>query len=90
MTKLLSSTAPITPLSLSSPLAPSSPLSALMPQSAVALRLGVSERTLERKRCDGTGPRFIRVGRAVRYTERDLVEWLESQTVRSTSEKGAL
>jgi hypothetical protein len=28
--------------------------SSLIPQGAVALRLGISERTLERKRCEGT------------------------------------
>ena len=60
--------------------------SALIPQGAVALRLGISERTLERKRCDGTEPRFVKVGRAVRYRESDLAEWLALQTVRSTSE----
>ena len=58
----------------------------LMPQSAVALRLGISERTLERKRCDGTGPKFVRVGRLVRYTARDLESWLAARTVQSTSE----
>jgi excisionase family DNA binding protein len=63
--------------------------SALIPQGAVAQRLGISERTLERKRCDGTGPRFVKCGRAVRYRESDIEEWLESQTVRSTSEAGA-
>ena len=63
--------------------------SALIPQGAVALQLGISERTLERKRCDGTGPRFVKVGRAVRYRESDVAEWLAAQTVRSTSEAGA-
>jgi predicted DNA-binding transcriptional regulator AlpA len=58
-------------------------------QTAVATRLGISVRTLERKRCDGTGPRFVRVGRAVRYRESDLVEWLVRQTVSSTSEAEA-
>jgi excisionase family DNA binding protein len=57
-----------------------------MPQSIVAVQLGISVRTLERKRCDGTGPRFVRVGRAVRYRESDLAEWLASRTVASTSE----
>jgi excisionase family DNA binding protein len=55
-------------------------------QAVVASRLGISVRTLERKRVDGTGPKFVRVGRAVRYRESDLVEWLAEQTVRSTSE----
>jgi excisionase family DNA binding protein len=60
--------------------------SPLIPQGAVALQLGISERTLERKRGDGTGPTFVKVGRAVRYRESDVEKWLESRAVRSTSE----
>jgi predicted DNA-binding transcriptional regulator AlpA len=52
----------------------------------VAHRLGTSIRTLERKRADGTGPRFVRVGRLVRYTDPDVDAWITAQTVASTSE----
>jgi predicted DNA-binding transcriptional regulator AlpA len=52
----------------------------------VARRLGTSIRTLERKRADGTGPKFVKVGRLVRYTDRDLDEWIARQTVSSISE----
>jgi hypothetical protein len=37
--------------------------------------LGTSIRTLERKRADGTGPRFVKVSRLVRYTDHDLEEY---------------
>lgn len=33
----------------------------------------------ERSRWAGTGPRFIKVGRSVVYTGKDLNAWLESQ-----------
>jgi excisionase family DNA binding protein len=52
----------------------------------VARRLKTSKRNLERKRADGTGPRFVRMGKLVRYTDHDVDEWLTAQTVRSTSE----
>jgi predicted DNA-binding transcriptional regulator AlpA len=52
----------------------------------VARRLGISIRTLERKRADGSGPRFVKAGRIVRYTDPDVDAWIASQTVASTSE----
>lgn len=51
------------------------------PQRA-ALRLGVNAETLKRWRCNGNGPRYIRVARSrVRYRISDLDDWLESRTV---------
>lgn len=58
----------------------------LLPSEVVARRLGTSERTLERLRATGTGPKFVRVGRLVRYTDHDLEAWITAQTVQSTSE----
>jgi predicted DNA-binding transcriptional regulator AlpA len=52
----------------------------------VARRLQMSLRTLERKRADGTGPRFVKVGRLVRYTDHDCDVWIAARTVASTSE----
>lgn len=52
----------------------------------VARRLGILIRTLERKRADGTGPRFVKAGRLVRYTDHDLETWIVAQTRSSTSE----
>jgi predicted DNA-binding transcriptional regulator AlpA len=58
----------------------------LLCQRDVALALGLSERTLERLRASGAGPKFVKARRAVRYRESDLAEWLATQTVQSTSE----
>jgi predicted DNA-binding transcriptional regulator AlpA len=57
-------------------------------EAALALRLG--ERTLERLRYSGLGPKFIRCGRrSIRYQQSDLEEWIAKRSVRSTSELGA-
>jgi predicted DNA-binding transcriptional regulator AlpA len=53
-------------------------------EAAKLLRL--SERTVERHRVAGTGPRFIRLGRAIRYRRRDLLDWIERAARHSTSE----
>lgn len=63
--------------------------SALLPEDAVANELGVSARTLQSWRVIGGGPRFIKVGRSVRYRRRDLDAYLEARTVGSTSEVAA-
>ncbi len=42
--------------------------------------IGLSPATLEKRRLQGNGPRFIRLGgRAVGYDVRDLDAWLDSQ-----------
>ncbi len=61
-------------------------MEALFPSAIVAKRLGTSERSLERMRATGTGPKFVKVGRLVRYTDHDLEAWITAQTVGSTSE----
>jgi excisionase family DNA binding protein len=49
--------------------------------------LRLSTRTLERLRCSGLGPKFIRCGqRSVRYQQSALDEWIAGRVVRSTSE----
>ncbi len=58
----------------------------LLDQSEAARLLRLSPRTLERHRLAGTGPKFIKLGRLVKYTERDLAEWVERGTRTSTSE----
>lgn len=51
-----------------------------------AAYLGLSESTLEKARVYGNGPRYVKLGRAVRYRAADLEAWLASRTVTSTSE----
>jgi predicted DNA-binding transcriptional regulator AlpA len=48
--------------------------------------LGVSTRTLQAWRVSGRGPRYCKIGRAVRYQRRELVSFQETHTVSSTSE----
>lgn len=53
-------------------------------QAATYLRLG--KPTLERFRVTGEGPRYAKLGGAVRYRRCDLDEWLSSRLIGSTSE----
>ena len=46
----------------------------------------ISPRTMQRWRLDGTGPRFLKLGRLVRYTESDLDAHKAARTFVSTSE----
>lgn len=55
-------------------------------QDQVAARLGLNPNTLANWRVRGLGPRFCRVGRAIRYDPADVEAWIEHQKVQSTSE----
>lgn len=52
-------------------------------EAAAYTRLG--KPTLERFRLTGEGPRYCKLGGAVRYRRCDLEEWLESRLTSSTS-----
>lgn len=56
-------------------------------EAAAYVRL--SKPTLERFRITGEGPRYAKLGGAVRYRAPDLDAWLEGRLTRSTSETGA-
>ena len=58
----------------------------LLTQREAALALRLSERTLERSRVSGDGPKFVKAGRRVLYRQSDLDEWIASRVVHSTSE----
>ena len=58
----------------------------LLDEAAVAKRLLVKPKALQAWRVRGGGPAFVRVGRLVRYRPDDVEAWIESRTVRSTSE----
>lgn len=60
----------------------------LLSQQDVAPLLGLSTKTLEAWRVRGGGPKFVRVGRLIRYRRRDIQDWLQARTVSSTSEVG--
>lgn len=51
----------------------------LLPDEAAAW-LGMSPRTLSDWRIAGTGPRFVKIGRLVRYRVADLQEWVAART----------
>ena len=55
---------------------------------ATAEYVGLAISTLEKMRCRGDGPPFIRIGpRAVVYDTRDLDAWLSARRQNSTSEE---
>ena len=51
--------------------------------------LGLSDSYVEKMRVRGGGPIFKKIGRCVRYSTRDLDEFLDQKTLRSTSDRGA-
>jgi predicted DNA-binding transcriptional regulator AlpA len=61
-------------------------LAALLTGREAAALLRLSERTMERHRASGTGPRYLALGRAIRYRRRDLLDWIERAARQSTSE----
>ena len=60
--------------------------SVLLTTLEAARFLSLSPRTLERLRLDGSGPRYCKLGRSVRYRPSDLDHWLACNAVASTSE----
>ncbi len=54
------------------------PDSALFSQDTVAALRGCSVALIERDHWAGTGVRFIKMGRLVRYRKQDIREWLAS------------
>ena len=52
----------------------------LIDECALAVRLGVSRSTLQSWRYAGRGPRFIKLGRLVRYRNADVDAYLAAQT----------
>jgi predicted DNA-binding transcriptional regulator AlpA len=59
----------------------------LMHPAQVATLLGVSISWLAKSRLNGTGPRFIKIGRAVRYAMSAVREYILSRQRGSTSER---
>ena len=61
--------------------------SCLSPGDA-ATHIGVSKSFLNKLRCAGGGPIFIKLGRRVVYTPGDLDAWLNARRRASTSDRG--
>lgn len=51
-----------------------------------ASRIGLAKSTLEKLRHYGGGPRYLKLGRLVRYRVEDLDAWLQVRLINSTSE----
>lgn len=58
----------------------------LLDVDAAAALLGLSTSALNKWRVSGSGPAFLRLGRAVRYAREDLDAWLRVNRRSSTSE----
>jgi predicted DNA-binding transcriptional regulator AlpA len=58
---------------------------ALLREQDAADFLSLSVRTLQSWRIRMAGPPFVQVGRAVRYRRRDLVTWIEANTIGARS-----
>jgi predicted DNA-binding transcriptional regulator AlpA len=58
----------------------------MLTQREAATILRLSERTLERMRGAGNGPRFVRCNRSVRYRLADIEAFISARIVCSTSE----
>ena len=55
-------------------------------EKAAGRYVGLSHRTMQAKRVRGGGPKYLKLGYAVRYRICDLDDWLEANQRRSTSE----
>ena len=77
--KRMARRAPRTPVTTTTP-------SALVDQAGAAERLKLSPRTLERWRLEGVGPRYTKLGRAVRYEIAALDKFIRDGSRSSTSE----
>ena len=58
----------------------------LLTVDQAAIYLGLARSTLNKWRCQGEGPSFIKMGRAVRYRTVDLEGYLEKSASNSTSD----
>ena len=50
--------------------------------------LSMNPQTLSNWRTQGYGPKFVKVGRNVRYREGDINDWMESQVASETVRRG--
>ena len=57
----------------------------LISESEAAKYLGgLSGSFMKQSRCRGTGPRFVKIGKSVRYSIKDLDAWIEQNTRQNT------
>jgi predicted DNA-binding transcriptional regulator AlpA len=63
-----------------------SPIDPLLHPKEVAKLLSVSDSWLAKSRLTGTGPHFVKIGRAVRYPGSAVREFIKARMRTSTSE----
>jgi predicted DNA-binding transcriptional regulator AlpA len=66
----------------------SAALEPLLSVAQVAELTGRAVSTLEKDRLTGHGPRYVKLGRLVRYRPADVRTWLSERVRRSTSDTG--
>lgn len=55
--------------------------------AGAAARLGLSKSTLDRMRCEGRGPRYLKVGKRCFYRPADLDAYLEAAVVETADSR---
>jgi predicted DNA-binding transcriptional regulator AlpA len=65
------------------------PIESLLTDAQVSELTGRGVPTLQKDRLRGTGPRYLKIGRLVRYRHGDVEAWLDARVRRSTSEPAA-
>ncbi len=61
----------------------------LVTEHEASVILGLSVRTLQKWRLQGNGPRFVKLGHAVRYDPIELEHYIDRARRRSTSDAGS-
>jgi predicted DNA-binding transcriptional regulator AlpA len=61
---------------------PTTTREALLTATEVAAMLGIPASTLANWRYQGLGPRYLHIGRHVRYLVEDVDDWIRTQRVR--------
>ena len=60
----------------------------LLNEKEVEQLYGISKRWLQKRRCIGGGPVFIKIGKSVRYRISDIESYLQAHRRISTSDPG--
>lgn len=71
---------------MNAPAKPATSIDPLLYPHDAASFLGVSLSWLAKSRLRGDGPRFVKIGRSVRYPRSSVLEYIKSRTRASTSE----
>jgi predicted DNA-binding transcriptional regulator AlpA len=70
----------------SHPIAGDPPADRLMTEIETGALTRTTPRTLKAWRYLGTGPRFFKIGRSVRYSKQAVLAWIEERAFNSTEE----